>query len=204
MLAHAMMSCTRRYLNLGSIALVLVLFVPNAQAQGPKEQLQGTIDSVMKVLLTIQSRNDIERNREPLRKLLVARFDYAAMARQSLGNRWVELKGQEKEFVAVFAEFLQNSYMSTLGSFRGEKVVYDRDQIDGESAEVDTRVVGGEGAPIRIGYKLHLTTGQWMVYDAIIDDVSVVGNYRSQFARILRTASLDELMQSMRAKASGG
>jgi len=77
-----MMSCTRRYLNLGSIALVLVLFVPNAQAQGPKEQLQGTIDSVMKVLLTIQSRNDIERNREPLRKLLVARFDYAAMARQ--------------------------------------------------------------------------------------------------------------------------
>jgi phospholipid transport system substrate-binding protein len=204
MLAHAMMSCTRRYLNLGSIALVLVLFVPNAQAQGPKEQLQGTIDSVMKVLLTIQSRNDIERNREPLRKLLVARFDYAAMARQSLGNRWVDLKGQEKEFVAVFAEFLQNSYMSTLGSFRGEKVVYDRDQIDGESAEVDTRVVGGEGAPIRIGYKLHLTTGQWMVYDAIIDDVSVVGNYRSQFARILRTASLDELMQSMRAKASGG
>jgi phospholipid transport system substrate-binding protein len=199
-----MMSCTRRYLNLGSIALVLVLFVPNAQAQGPKEQLQGTIDSVMKVLLTIQSRNDIERNREPLRKLLVARFDYAAMARQSLGNRWVDLKGQEKEFVAVFAEFLQNSYMSTLGSFRGEKVVYDRDQIDGESAEVDTRVVGGEGAPIRIGYKLHLTTGQWMVYDAIIDDVSVVGNYRSQFARILRTASLDELMQSMRAKASGG
>ena len=204
MLAHAMMSCTRRYLNLGSIALVLVLFVPNAQAQGPKEQLQGTIDSVMKVLLTIQSRNDIERNREPLRKLLVARFDYAAMARQWLGNRWVDLKGQEKEFVAVFAEFLQNSYMSTLGSFRGEKVVYDRDQIDGESAEVDTRVVGGEGAPIRIGYKLHLTTGQWMVYDAIIDDVSVVGNYRSQFARILRTASLDELMQSMRAKASGG
>lgn len=204
MLAHAMMSCTRRYLNLGSIALVLVLFVPNAQAQGPKEQLQGTIDSVMKVLLTIQSRNDIERNREPLRKLLVARFDYAAMARQSLGNRWVDLKGQEKEFVAVFAEFLQNSYMSTLGSFRGEKVVYDRDQIDGENAEVDTRVVGGEGAPIRIGYKLHLTTGQWMVYDAIIDDVSVVGNYRSQFARILRTASLDELMQSMRAKASGG
>ena len=86
----------------------------------------------MKVLLTIQSRNDIERNREKLRKLLVARFDYAAMARQSLGNRWVELKGQEKEFVAVFAEFLQNSYGITLGSFRGEKIVYDRDQIDGE------------------------------------------------------------------------
>src|SRR5215212_7323456 len=125
MKAHLMKSRTRRYLNLGSIVLVLGLFAPNAQAEGPKEQLQGTIDSVMKVLRTIESRNDIERNREPLRKLLVARFDYTAMARQSLGNRWVELKGREKEFVAVFAGFLENSYMSTLGSYRGEKVVYD-------------------------------------------------------------------------------
>ena len=93
--------------------------------------------------------------------------------------------------------------MSTLGSYRGEKVVYDRDRVDGESAEVDTRVVGGEGAPIKIEYKLHLTTGQWMVYDAVIDDVSVVGNYRSQFARILHKASLDELIQDLRAKAAG-
>ena len=93
--------------------------------------------------------------------------------------------------------------MSTLGSYRGEKVVYDRDRSDGESAEVDTRVVGGQGTPLKIAYKLHLTGGQWMVYDAIIDDVSVVGNYRSQFARILRTASLEELIQNLRAKASG-
>jgi phospholipid transport system substrate-binding protein len=93
--------------------------------------------------------------------------------------------------------------MSTLGSYRGEKVVYDRDWVDGETAEVDTRVVGGEGAPIKIGYKLHLTGGQWMVYDAVIDDVSAVGNYRSQFTRILRTASLEELIQRLRANASG-
>jgi phospholipid transport system substrate-binding protein len=93
--------------------------------------------------------------------------------------------------------------MSTLGSYRGEKVVYDRDRANGESAEVDTRVVGGQGAPIKIRYKLHLTDGQWMVYDAVIDDVSLVGNYRSQFARVLQTASLGELIQNLRGKASG-
>ena len=80
--------------------------------------------------------------------------------------------------------------------------MYDADRIDGKSAEVNTRVVGGEGAPIKIGYKLHLTGRQWMVYDAVIDDVSVVSNYRSQFARILRTSSLDELLQSLRAKVA--
>jgi len=197
------MSATYRYLNLGLIVLVLFTFAPNATAESPKEQLQGTVDRVIEVLRTIESPRDIEKNRNFLRQILLTRFDYAAMAQQSLGNRWVDLNDKEEEFISVFADFVEHSYMSTLGSYRGEKVVYDRDRVDGASAEVDTRVVGGEGAPIRIEYKLHLTGGEWMVYDAVVDDVSVIGNYRSQFARVLRTASLEQLIQSLRAKASG-
>ena len=197
------MSATYRYLNLGLIVLVLFTFAPNATAESPKEQLQGTVDRVIEVLRTIESPRDIEKNRNFLRQILLTRFDYAAMAQQSLGNRWVDLNDKEEEFISVFADFVEHSYMSTLGSYRGEKVVYDRDSVDGASAEVDTRVVGGEGAPIRIEYKLHLTGGEWMVYDAVVDDVSVIGNYRSQFARVLRTASLEQLIQSLRAKASG-
>jgi phospholipid transport system substrate-binding protein len=197
------MSATYRYLNLGLIVLVLFTFAPNAAAESAKEQLQGTIDRVIEVLQTIRGPRDIEGNRKLLSEILLTRFDYEAMARQSLGNRWVDLNGKEQEFVSAFADFVEHSYMSTLGSFRGEKVVYDRDRVDGASAEVDTQVIGGEGAPIRIEYKLHLTRGQWMVYDAVVDDVSVIGNYRSQFARVLRTASLEQLIQSLRAKASG-
>lgn len=202
MRSGSMMSSKYRYLNLGFIALLLFMFAPNAQAESPKDQLQGTIDSVIKVLRTIESRADIERNRESISKILLTRFDYTAMAQRSLGNRWVDLNGKEKEFVAVFTNFLENSYMTTLGSYRGEKVVYDRDRIEGDAAEVDTRVIGGEGSPIKIDYKLHLMGEQWMVYDAVIDDVSVVGNYRSQFARILRTSSLEELFQTLRAKVA--
>ena len=197
------MSATYRYLNLGLIVLVLFTFAPNATAESPKEQLQGTVDRVIEVIRTIESPRDIEKNRNFLRQILLTRFDYAAMAQQSLGNRWVDLNGKEEEFISVFADFVEHSYMSTLGSYRGEKVVYDRDSVDGASAEVDTRVVDSEGAPIRIEYKLHLTGGEWMVYDAVVDDVSVIGNYRSQFARVLRTASLEQLIQSLRAKASG-
>jgi phospholipid transport system substrate-binding protein len=198
------MSAKYRYLNCGLIVSVLFLtFAPNAAAESAKEQLQGTIDRVIEVLRTIQSTEDIERNRSSLRQILLTRFDFAAMAEKSLGNRWKDLDGMKEEFVSAFTDFIEHSYMSTLGSYRGEKVVYDRDRSDGESAEVDTRVVGGRTTPIKIGYKLHLTGGQWMVYDAVIDDVSVVGNYRAQFSRILQTVPLEELIQKLRAKASG-
>jgi phospholipid transport system substrate-binding protein len=201
-----MMSLSKhRYLNFALIVSVLFLtFAANAAAESAKEQLQGTIDHVIEVLRTIRGPEDIERNRKALRQVLLTRFDFAAMAQKSLGNRWNDLKGSEEEFVSAFTDFVEHSYMSTLGSYRGEKVVYDRDQANGESARVDTRVVGGQGDPIKIDYKLHRTGKQWMVYDAVIDDVSVVENYRSQFMRILKTASLEELIQSLRAKASGG
>ena len=198
-----MMSSTYRYLNFGLIVSLFLLFGPNAAAENAKEQLQGTIDRVVEVLRTIRSPQDVERNKDALRQILLTRFDYAAMARQSLGNRWRDLNGKEDEFVSVFADFVEHGYMSTLGAYRGEKVVYERDRVDGASAEVDTRVIGGEGAPIKIEYKLHLTGAQWMIYDAVVDDVSVIGNYRSQFARILRTASMEELIQNLRAKAAG-
>jgi phospholipid transport system substrate-binding protein len=197
------MSATYRYLNFRLIVLVLFTFASNAIAASPKEQLQDTIDRVIEVLQTIRSQQDIDKNKNALRQLLLTRFDFAAMAQQSLGNRWSELNAKEAEFVSVFTDFVENGYMSTLGSYRGEKVVYDRDRLEGESAEVDTRVIGGEGAPIRLRYMLHLWGEHWMVQDAVIDDVSVVANYRSQFTRILRTASLEELIQRLRANASG-
>jgi phospholipid transport system substrate-binding protein len=183
--------------------VLFLRFAPNAAAETAKEQLQGSMDRVIEVLRTIRSPEDIERNRNSLREILLVRFDFAAMAKESLGTRWNDLKGKQKEFVSVFTDFVEHSYMSTLGSYRGEKIVYDHDRSDGESAEVDTRDVGGEGNPIKIEYKLHLTDGQWMVYDAVIDAVSLVGNYRSQFARILHRASLEELIQTLHAKASG-
>jgi phospholipid transport system substrate-binding protein len=188
----------------GLIVLALLMFASSATAEGPKEQLQDTIDGIIRVLKTIRTPADIDRNKKSIRQLLLTRFDFAAMAQRSLGNRWNDLRGNQQEFVSVFTDFVEHGYMSTLGSYRGEKVVYDQDRVNGESAEVDTRVVGGEGAPIKIGYKLHLTGKEWMVYDAVIDDVSVVANYRSQFARILYRSSLEELIQDLRAKASGG
>jgi phospholipid transport system substrate-binding protein len=196
-----MISANYKCLKFGLIVSVLFLaFAPNAAAESAKEQLQSTIDRVIEVLRAIRSPEDIEKNRSSVHQILLTRFDFTAMAQKSLGNRWKDLNGKEQAFVSAFTDFVEHSYMSTLGSYRGEKIVYDHDRTDGESAEVNTRVVGGQGDPIKIEYKLHHTGGQWLVYDAVIDDVSVVGNYRSQFERILRTASLEELIQNLQAK----
>jgi phospholipid transport system substrate-binding protein len=113
------------------------------------------------------------------------------------------LKSAQDDFVAAFTDFVEYSYMSSLGNYQGEKVVYDGDRTDGKSAEVDTRVVGGKTAPMKIQYKLHLRGGEWKVYDAVVDDISLVGNYRSQFSKVLQTASVQELIEKLRAKAAG-
>jgi phospholipid transport system substrate-binding protein len=198
-----MMSAARRFLTFALLVVVPLVFAPTAKAQNPTEQLQNTIDQVIEILRTIRSPEEVAKHKDSLRQLLILRFDFTAMAQSTLGNRWSDLEGKEKAFIAAFTDFVEHGYMSTLGSYRGEKVVYDRERVQGESAEVDTRVVGGEGAPMKIQYKLNRRLEQWMVYDAVIDDVSVVENYRSQFARILRTASLEELIESLRAKAPG-
>src|SRR4030095_17188160 len=109
----------------GLIVLALLMFASSATAEGPKEQLQDTIDGIIRVLKTIRTPADIDRNKKSIRQLLLTRFDFAAMAQRSLGNRWNDLRGNQQEFVSVFTDFVEHGYMSTLGSYRGEKVVYD-------------------------------------------------------------------------------
>jgi phospholipid transport system substrate-binding protein len=92
----------------------------------------------------------------------------------------------------------------TLGAYQGETVIYENDRTEGELAEVDTRVVGGRGAPIEVEYKLRRSGDEWKVYDVVIDDISIISNYQSQFRRILQKTSLQELIQRLQAKTIGG
>jgi phospholipid transport system substrate-binding protein len=156
----------------------------------------------MEVLQTIRSVEDIARSKGLLREIVSARFDFAEMARRSLGSQWTQLNGKEREFISAFTQFIEGAYFGTLGSYRGEKVVYGREQVDQEFAEVDTRVVGGQSASLDVQYRLHRVGGEWKVYDVVIDQVSLVSNYRSQFRRILQTASMEELLRKLREKGS--
>ena len=188
------------------LALMAFLLLGNVAAEAatetPRQQLQATMERVMAVTRTFRSATDFENNKARLKQIILPRFDFAEMARRSLGSHWSGLKGKEKEFLAAFVQFAEGSYMNALGSYRGEKMIYGREQVDKNLAEVDTEVLNSRGDGTPITYKLHLVGRDWKVYDVIIDQVSLVSNYRSQFSRILQTASLDELMRRLREKGT--
>ena len=183
------------------LVVALIGFATGAMADTPTTQLRETMERVLELTQTFHSQRDFLDNKIRLKEIIFPRFDFAEMARRSLGNRWSTLAGRETEFVAAFMQFAEGSYMNALGSYRGEKITYGREYIDANLAEVDTQVFG-RGEPARITYKLHLVGNEWKVYDVIIDHISLVSNFHSQFGRILQTASIDELMRKLRDKAS--
>jgi phospholipid transport system substrate-binding protein len=189
------------YMKLVLMAILIGL-ASNAMAETPKAQLQETMERVLALTQTFHSEKDFTDNKARLKQIILPRFDFAEMARRSLGNRWDTLAGgQEAEFVAAFMQFAEGAYLNTVGSYRGEKITYGREQIDTDFAEVDTQVLG-RGEPAPITYKLHLIGDEWKVYDVVIDQISIVSNFHSQFGRILQTASVDDLMKRLREKGT--
>jgi phospholipid transport system substrate-binding protein len=192
------------YLKFLVIAMGICLGSNAMAVETPTAQLQETMERVMTVTATFRSEKDFVDNKARLKQIILPRFDFSEMARRSLGEQWDGLKGKEKEFVAAFVQFAEASYMNALGSYRGEKMIYGREQIDQNIAKVDTQVIGSRGEATPISYMLHLVRGQWKVYDVVIDQISLVSNYQSQFSRILQTASMDELMRRLREKGTQG
>lgn len=164
------------------------------------------MERISEVLQDVSAKRGANKDEaiEKIRAILLPSFDFTEMARRSMGNHWQDLNGRQTEFVAAFSGFVEGSYMSTLESYRGEKIVFLRERVDRDLAEVDTQVVHGGGDALAVGYRLHLVEEQWKVYDVIVDGISLTTNFRSQFNRVLATASMDELMKKLRAKAPGG
>jgi len=185
-----------------ALAAVMIFSVSAASALTPKDQIRDTLERVLEITRTFNSQQDFIDNKPKLRAIILPRFDFAEMARRSLGADWSRLQGREQEFVAAFIQFAEASYTNALGAYRGEKMNYGRETIDNDMATVYTEVVGSGGDVTPIVYKMRLVGGDWKVYDVVIDDVSIVGNFHSQFARILKNDSLDGLMAKMRAKSA--
>lgn len=190
----------------GAVIMLAALWLggPRPSFAGqPMERIKGAIERVSEVLQDVSAKagaNKVEAV-QAIREIIVPSFDFAEMARISLGDQWKSLDGRQSEFVGAFADFVENSYMNTLASYRGEKVVYLRERIDHNLAQVDTQVVARKGDPLSVNYRLHLVQGDWKVYDVVVDNISLVSNFRAQFKRILAGASLDDLLKKLREKS---
>jgi phospholipid transport system substrate-binding protein len=178
--------------------VLVVLCAPPALAETPTMQIRQTVDQLLKVVANTAS-GEAER-REMLRSTLITRFDWHEIARQSLGKQWPKASGREEEFVAALAEFLGNAYVDKIGSYRDEKILFVQEVVDQERAQVMTKIVPTKGDPTAINYRLHRVDDEWKVYDVVVEDISLVVNFRSQFNRILAKGSFDDLLKQLREK----
>jgi len=189
-------------LRVAAAVLVLVYFgaAANAAAQTPGQQVQETIQRVTAIVGS-SAGGDSER-RDAVKRLLSPRFDWNEMARQSLGKHWPSAPAKQDEFIVTFTAFVGNAYIGQIGAYKDEKIIYVGERRDNNRAQVDTKVVPAKGDPLSVNYKLHEVNGEWKIYDVVIEDISLVHNYRSQFNRVLSKSSLDELLRRLREKDS--
>lgn len=187
----------------GWLAVIVCLVPATLHAGLPADQVRMTVDQVLEILNDpeLKSKSAKEERRNRLRQVIYPRFDFAEMARRSLGSTWQRISsGEREEFLKLFTQLLEDAYVRNIESYSGEKVLYGREIQEQEFAEVDTKIVTERGEEFAINYKLHLRDGDWKVYDVMIENVSIVNNYRSQFSRLLARSSFAELLDKIRDK----
>lgn len=178
---------------------VSYLFVALPLSAGaPSDQTRATIEKVLAILKDSSVKS---ARLDRLRQVINPSFDFAEMAKRSLGSHWQRRNpAEQQEFVKLFTDLVESSYVDAIESYNGEKVVVANEKQDKDFAEVNTKIVTKKGEEFAIDYKLHQTSGSWKIYDAVIENVSLVNNYRSQFNRVIGKSSYEDLLSKMKEK----
>ncbi|MBI1994985.1 MAG: ABC transporter substrate-binding protein [Deltaproteobacteria bacterium] len=186
------------------LVLLLLIALPDPSKAGiPSDQVRQTADKVLLILQDprLKAADKKKERRNQLRQVISARFDFSEMAKRSLGQHWQRGSAEEQgQFVQLFTDLLERSYANQIESFNGEKIVYGRESQDRDHAEVDTRVITNKGEGFSVNYKLYSAGREWKVYDVVIENISLVNNYRSQFNRVLTNSSFAEFLRKLQEK----
>lgn len=193
----------RFVLGLATAGLLVLSTVESPWAATPQEQLKGAIDRVVSTLDNPAMKGDgkAAERRSAVRKIANEIFDFSEIARRSLGRYWQPLsEAQRSEFVGLFADLLERSYISKIELYGGEKINYGGERVDGDLAIVSTKVITKNGTEVPIDYRLFRRGDRWMIYDVNIEGISLVSNYRTQFNKIIQTNGYNALVDRMKAK----
>jgi phospholipid transport system substrate-binding protein len=197
----------KRYLTVPVIALILlsISLTPGSAAGGvPTDQIKSTVDKALVVLKDprFKPAAKTKERREQLKQILFARFDFTEMAKRSLGANWRRRTAKEQdEFVRLFTDLLERAYADTIESYGDEKIAYVGERLDGDYADVNSKILTNKGEEFSLNYKTHFVGGEWRVYDVVVENISMVNNYRAQFNRVISNASYEELVRRLRDKA---
>jgi len=186
------------------LAGFLALCLPRAASAGaPTDQLKAHIDQVIKIREEPELKVDgrVKERRSAVRRVANDIFDFAETAKRSLARHWQGRTDKEREeFVSLFADLLERSYISKIELYGGERIQYAGERIDGDVATVSTKIVTKHGTEIPVDYRMLRRGDRWLVYDFSVEGVSLISNYRAQFNKIIQTSSYGELVKKMRTK----
>jgi phospholipid transport system substrate-binding protein len=174
-----------------------------AHAGIPTDQVRGATDQVLKILQdsALKSPDKTAERRKQLRAVVDQVFDWQETGKRALARHWQTLKPEQRqEFSALFADLVERSYVGKIEAYSGEKVAYVGDTIEGDQATVKTKLITKSGTEIPIDYRMQKEGDRWRVYDVLIEGVSLVGNYRTQFNKIIQQSGYDELAKKMKNK----
>jgi phospholipid transport system substrate-binding protein len=194
-------------LRMGAVVLagVLVVGLSSAPAAAgvPTDQLKGAVERVLKTLDDPALKGDARagERRVAVRKIANEIFDFSEIAKRSMARHWQPLsEAQRTEFVGLFADLLERSYISKIETYGGEKIQYTAERADGDFATVSTRIVTKNGTEVPVDYRMIKRADRWLVYDVSIEGVSLVSSYRTQFNKIIQTTSYNGLVSKLRNK----
>lgn len=190
------------------LLLLLVLVFPVrslAASLTPLEQIRETVQAILTVMQdkALSGPERREERRARIMALVQDRFDFGEMSKMTLGKNWKERTAEEQnEFQRLFADLLKNTYIGRVDAYSDEKIVYTKEIVSSshpDRARVYTDILK-EGREIPINYSLVKKGDEWFVYDVIIEGVSLVRNYRTEFRRILSEDDFAGLIRRMREK----
>jgi phospholipid transport system substrate-binding protein len=173
----------------------------SAAAGAPSEQLKASVDRIIRILEDpgLKADTRTRERRAAIRGEADRIFAFEETAKRALGPHWRGLSEQDRrEFVPLFADLLQHSYISKIEQYNGEKITYAGDAVEGDLATVKTRFTTRNGTPVPVDYRMLRRGDQWLVYDVNIEGVSLIANYRTQFNKIIRTDSYQALVAKLR------
>jgi phospholipid transport system substrate-binding protein len=181
------------------VPAVLLVTATVVLAGPPTDQVRRYADIVQRILEdTAMPAAD---KRAAVRKVADDVFDMTETAKRALGRHWQgRTPAEQDEFVQVFADLLERTYISKIDLFGGEQLHVTGEAVDGLYATVRGKIVTRQRSEIPVEARLHQRDGRWLIYDVVIESVSLVGNYRSQFDRIIRTASFEELLKRLKSR----
>ena len=180
------------------IGFTLAFTVTSFAGKSPTDDVRTSVDAILALLKNEQlSRED---KRTQMSSLINERFDFRAMSQRTLATNWKKTTDEEKaKFVELFSKLIENSYVGKIESYTNERVDYPGEKVNGRKAVVETLIITSS-ADIPVDYRLYQKDDQWLVYDVIIEGVSLISNYRSSYQEIMKKEGFNGLLTKMQTK----